>query len=103
LEHKLNASPVKFIMNIEIHAPHGQLKKAIIDKVKEKLETLQYPYNKVSEVCIYFRENAGNENDKSCEIDLAASGSHITVQKKADGFEHAFEISLSELENKIKK
>ena len=89
-------------MQIEIHAPQGQVKEWLIDFVKEQLIQLHQKDKDISRAQVYFREqDDGLIKDKVCAMDLSIYGDSLSIHRKAASYEQAVREVLASLKEKI--
>lgn len=88
-------------MNIEFHAPHGEVKEWVINYLKEQLMELHRKDKQVSRAQVYFRDQPGGPEPKVCEIDLSIYGDSLFVHRNAGSYEQAAREVLAELNRKV--
>ncbi|HEY0678836.1 MAG TPA: HPF/RaiA family ribosome-associated protein [Chitinophagaceae bacterium] len=89
-------------MNIEFHAPHGQVKEWVINYAKDHLMKLHRHDQDISRAQVYFREKADQrDGGKICEIELTIPGGSLFVHRQAVNYEQALRKVLEELANKV--
>jgi putative sigma-54 modulation protein len=88
-------------MIIEFQTPQGEVKKWVLDFVRDKLVELHKRDREIVRAQVYFREMNGKKNEKVCEIDLTIFGDSIFVHRKADSFEKASRMAIDDLTEKI--
>lgn len=85
-------------MNIEIHAPHGQVKEWVIEYTRDQLLKLHKQDKEISRAQVYFREPAEENNGgKICEIQLTIPGGDLFIHRQAENFEKAVRNVLEEI------
>jgi hypothetical protein len=91
-------------MNIEFHAPEGQVKEWILRYIRVNLLDFYHAYKKISRAEVYFREEPYEDhNDKVCEISLAIFGDAFFAHERALSYEQAAQNVLSVLREKIEE
>jgi hypothetical protein len=82
-------------VDIEFFTPHGEVREAPINYVRELLVEFHKANKKISRAEVHFRSQDG---DNICEIELMKNGDSLFVQRKASTYDQAAREAIKELQ-----
>ena len=86
-------------MTIEFYTPPTDVKKWVLDQIRERLTEFHNQYKELTRAQVNFRNEP--DGDKLCEISLTIYGDSFFVHRQAASFEQAATKVLAELAEKI--
>ncbi len=91
-------------MNIEFHAPEGQVKERILRNLRFSLIDLYHSYKNMSRAEVYFREETKKDRlNKVCEIHLVIFGDSFFIHQSSSSYEQSAELALAALKDRIEE
>jgi putative sigma-54 modulation protein len=91
-------------MKIQIQSPHFKASKALTDKVREKVLTLEKLEQKIERADVTLTlDHKGGNLAQTCQILLSVKGKDIFAKVKANSFEEAINLSIDTAKRRLRK